>query len=82
MRGPEHYREAERLLAGRTIPADAELGDPERHYPPTLAEIAAAHVHATLARVALEVEVTGVDQPGPLGIVPDWAHALNGGEPS
>ncbi|GAB2731486.1 hypothetical protein [Streptomyces bullii] len=52
MTGPEHYREAERLLAGRTFPADPELRIEERHRPPTAEEIAAAQVHATLALAA------------------------------
>ena len=52
MNGPEHYREAERLFAGRTFPADTELHIEERHVPPTNEDIAAAQVHATLALTA------------------------------
>lgn len=52
MNGPAHYREAERLLAGRTYPASAEDGLPERHYGPDDREIAEAQVHATLALAA------------------------------
>jgi hypothetical protein len=52
MTGPEHYRAAERLLAGRTFPADVELHIEERHTPPTAEDIAAAQVHATLALAA------------------------------
>jgi hypothetical protein len=49
--GPEHYREAERLLAGRMVPADPGMGG-LTSAPPTDRELAAAQVHATLALAA------------------------------
>ncbi|MFF3511586.1 hypothetical protein [Streptomyces sp. NPDC002573] len=66
MTGPEHYREAERLLDGRTFPADPELHIEERHEPPTAEDIAAAQVHATLALTAATAMQAAVDgsEPG------------------
>lgn len=52
MTGPEHYREAERLLAGKVRPADPELHIEEWHRPATAGQIAVAQVHATLALAA------------------------------
>lgn len=54
MNGPDHYRAAERLLAGTPkTNADRERGiegnDP---WPPTEMELRAAQVHATLALAA------------------------------
>jgi hypothetical protein len=48
MTGPEHYREAERLLARRPAHAD---GRPDRN-PPWDIDVAQAQVHATLALAA------------------------------
>jgi hypothetical protein len=53
MTGPEHFREAEQLLAGDDVPADNELGIGAHHIPPSQMDLLAAHVHATLAQVAL-----------------------------
>lgn len=51
MTGPEHYAEAERLLAGRTLPTNE---DDTKTYcvPATADDVAAAQVHATLALAA------------------------------
>lgn len=52
MTGPEHYREAERLLEQ----AEIDARDPMRKYAEDANVIAAAQVHATLALVAATVE--------------------------
>ncbi|MFJ2630924.1 hypothetical protein ACIO6U_03030 [Streptomyces sp. NPDC087422] len=52
MTGPEHYTEAERLIAGRHFPADPDLGDPASYHPATADDIAQAQVHAILALAA------------------------------
>ncbi|QDY06139.1 hypothetical protein FJK98_02315 [Micromonospora sp. HM134] len=67
MTGPEHYREAERLLEQGTLP------EHERDYTAPSAEvIAAAHVHATLALAA----ATAMNDPSPLAEgQPSWAAA-------
>jgi hypothetical protein len=49
--GPDHYRKAERLLAGRTLPA-TEDGTKTYWVPATADDVAAAQVHATLALAA------------------------------
>lgn len=49
--GPDHFREAERLLAGRTLPATGD-GTETFWVPATGDDIAAAQVHATLALAA------------------------------
>jgi predicted HicB family RNase H-like nuclease len=48
MNGPEHYREAERLLEQ----AEIDARDPMRKYQEDANVIAAAQVHATLALAA------------------------------
>jgi hypothetical protein len=50
--GPEHYAEAERLLAGTDEPANPDLGIGAMHYEPSRMELAQAQVHATLALAA------------------------------
>jgi hypothetical protein len=51
MTGPEHYREAERLLRGATLPnGDINVGTIFQ------SQIEAAQVHATLAQAAATVE--------------------------
>lgn len=47
--GAEHYREAERLLAGRTAPADDELKLPATWFPPTTDQLLEAIGHGLLA---------------------------------
>ncbi|MDX3033924.1 hypothetical protein [Streptomyces scabiei] len=49
MTGPEHYREAERLLAVASESKDTTF---EGHNPEADGTIAEAHVHATLALAA------------------------------
>jgi hypothetical protein len=52
--GPEHYREAERLLAGRPKSAEDRAAgiDGDDPWPPNHMDLKAAHVHATLALAA------------------------------
>jgi hypothetical protein len=57
MIGPEHYREAERLIAGARSTAEASTLESSRHYPQAIAE---AQVHAMLALAA----ATGVSDDG------------------
>lgn len=56
MTGPEHYRAAERILAGVKTPDGAIVVDPG-----TAEVIAAAQVHATLALAAATVDRSGVE---------------------
>jgi hypothetical protein len=82
MTGPEHYREAESLLAGRHFPADPDTGDSAYTYPPTAEDIAAAQVHATLALAA----ATALSEPtrsAPRATIPEWDawHAAAGVKP-
>ncbi len=49
MTGPEHYAEAERLIAGTMKRADGLIGTPHPHV------IALAQVHATLAHAAAAI---------------------------
>ena len=68
MTGPEHYREAEQLLAGVTLDATHPDGSPviRSDEPQTLA---AAQVHATLALAA----ATAMGCPSPDGPpAADW----------
>lgn len=76
MRGPEHYRRGEELLADITND-DGSIcfGDGGEAY------VAAAQAHFLAALVAANVEAAGLDQAGTLGIASDWARALNGGAP-
>jgi hypothetical protein len=48
MNGPEHYREAERLIAGTDFKVEGE----PFHNPPTERDVAEAQIHATLAQAA------------------------------
>jgi hypothetical protein len=57
MNGPEHYTEAERLLAGRTVIPEVQA---PYHVTPTADDIAAAQVHATLALAAATVTAADV----------------------
>ena len=50
MTGPEHYREAERLLRSRTRYFNG--GQTRQEDPPSADQIAQAQVHATLALAA------------------------------
>lgn len=74
MTGPEHYREAERLLDDKPTVADwrddAEAA--EEHWRLTLSE---AQVHATLALVAATVEQVSARGPGDVGR--DWIEATS-----
>ncbi|SCL32137.1 hypothetical protein GA0070616_4394 [Micromonospora nigra] len=65
MTGPEHYREAEKLLTDAAIPPG------ERDYTaPSLEVLLAAQVHATLALAA----ATAINDPDPSGSgQPSWA---------
>jgi hypothetical protein len=52
--GPDHYREAERLLAGRPITTEEREQGIEAgpNWPPSRMDLLAAQVHATLALAA------------------------------
>ena len=54
MTGPEHYREAERLLEPRTV-----LDGSSRKVLPSPAAITCAQVHATLALAAATIDAQG-----------------------
>lgn len=58
MTGPQHYLEAERLLAhlGDSLPIDEATATTDLH-----AKLAAAQVHATLALAAATAEPTTID---------------------
>jgi len=79
MSGPEHYRKAERILAGETAPA----GDLTRIVVFDLDAIAAAQVHATLAVAAAKALETvsqfmGLVNPDSMGddqVITEWAKA-------
>jgi hypothetical protein len=78
MTGPEHYREAERLLAeSRT-----ELRPHEEGHCEADRTIAEAQVHATLAAVAIAVEQTAtkqVDRNGATSLaIEEWAAVVAG----
>lgn len=68
MTGPEHYREAERLLE---IPVSVEPQDQGA----VIALHLAAQVHATLALAAATVEQTASRGPGDVGH--DWWGAIS-----
>ncbi|MDX2697011.1 hypothetical protein [Streptomyces ipomoeae] len=53
MTGPDHYREGERLLAGRPV-SDEEIsrGIAPGVWPPSRMDLLAAHAHFTAALVA------------------------------
>lgn len=56
MTGPDHYREGDRLLAGRDIPADPEQGLGAHHIGPSRMELLEAQAHFTAALVAVLAE--------------------------
>lgn len=56
MNGPEHYREAERLLRGSYIPIGSRTDGNAFDGAPTADEVAQAQVHATLALAAAQIE--------------------------
>jgi hypothetical protein len=60
--GPEHYQEAERLLAGVDDPGDPEQGIGPCHYDPDLMSARRAHAHATLALAAATAMDKGLPQ--------------------
>jgi hypothetical protein len=68
MTGPQHYREAERLLAQSE---GAEIGRYAKYL------TAAAQVHATLADVAATAEAGGLVGVDTLDIPTPWARALH-----
>ena len=70
MTGPEHYREAERLMAPKP-------GTEARTFLPTPLEISLAQVHATLALAA----ATAPRPPG-YTAADAWRVAIYGGESS
>jgi hypothetical protein len=75
--GPDHYREAERLLAGRTLPA-TEDGTETFWVPATADDIAAAQAHATLAlaaATALPLQRMILVDP-----IKAWSAAIDGAE--
>lgn len=61
MTGPDHYREAERLLAGTQRNGPWADGSGARVEPPSTHDIAKAQVHATLAQAAATAML--VDEP-------------------
>ena len=84
MTGPEHYREAERLLSEASftggvteqpVTRDGLPRTPGAH----AALIARAQVHATLALAAATAEAGGLIKADPCGNRSHWAVALNGG---
>jgi hypothetical protein len=56
MTGPEHYREAERLIE----PGEQDANEPEL----VLRDIAIAQVHATLALAAATAQLDAYEGPG------------------
>lgn len=66
MNGPEHYREAERLL---TRAADAETAV-------ALYLLSRAQVHATLALAAATVDASGFGVPGEVRNEAAWREAV------
>lgn len=79
MNGPEHYKEAERLLAGvgpREMPGG---GTHESFGPETVSRIQRAQVHATLALAAATVDV-GMKYDGEIRNDTAW-RAVNGRDP-
>jgi len=77
MTGPEHYRDAERLLTA----ANRKINDAEWLHPPVRrAELRAeAQVHATLALAAATALVMGDNGNTPLRAYDAWAEVA--GEP-
>lgn len=75
MTGPEHYTEAERLLAGHTLTEDERARGIEgnANWLPSLMDLHTAQVHATLALAA----ATASTIPGVLNkALLDWNRAL------
>lgn len=80
MTGPEHYREAERLLAGTPVTAaDVEegIGPPSGIWPASDYEVSCAHVHAVLALAAASAALLDI------GVAVDqfsagWSEAIRG----
>lgn len=73
MNGPEHYREAERLL-------DEVLGNvtnPMITYAEDAAQLAAAQVHATLALTAATVQEAVSLYTGASEDLETWARAID-----
>lgn len=58
--GPEHYREAERILAAEVKPAN----DPDRVIVLDPESVAVAQVHATLALAAAVAGLDATEGPG------------------
>lgn len=85
MNGPEHYREAEDLLAGamkHRIDATGEWRkDAERHRTAD-ALVAEAQVHAALAQAAAAALPTIVRQMGDRQEITEWARLTAPGEAS
>lgn len=69
MTGPEHYKEAERLVGSRTVTSMS--GRETYQAPPTTDGILQAQVHATLA-LAAATAVVADDEI-------DWRAAVEGG---
>lgn len=71
MNGPEHYREAERLL--ESAREDVNIGSAEETY-----SLAAAQVHATLALTAATAERTRAGGVELVGDPTSWRAAIHG----
>lgn len=81
MNGPEHYREAERLLGDRPTVRDWR-DDPEKAEEHWRLTIAAAQVHATLALAAATVEASdGIQIVRPQAAAPDIGESARLGTP-
>lgn len=81
MNGPDHYREAERLLAAARESKETTF---EGHNPEADREIAAAQVHATLALTAATAMQAAVDGSEPGMGSPEFAawYAAAGVKPA
>lgn len=76
MTGPEHYREAERLIEGLTADnGSVYIEDGNEQI------IALAQVHATLALASASAESGGLASVGTLGVLSPWGRALSGEGP-
>lgn len=76
--GPDHYRQAEQLLAGRPIaPEEREQGiEGDANWPPSRMDLLAAQVHATLALAAAAATQFVIDAPD-TRIGEDWEDAMS-----
>jgi hypothetical protein len=78
MTGPEHYREADRILA---VAKDA---DPDANRDDVALLLKFAEVHATLALAAATAEAGDLTTRGGVDALgrpaSPWAHVLDGGE--